>query len=87
LARLDDGPGDHAWEASVDARPWFGGCGDLNPSGGDPTSGSTPARSRVQCVSDGFELHRRIACDFRNLDHYQLRMLLIGGGLTHPHLR
>ena len=30
------------------------------------------------------ELHRRIARGLRNLDNYRLRMLLIGGGLTHP---
>lgn len=30
------------------------------------------------------ELHRRIASGFRNRDHYRLRMLLIGGGLTSP---
>ncbi|WP_231123560.1 hypothetical protein [Nocardioides sambongensis] len=33
------------------------------------------------------ELHRRVARGFRNRDHYRLRMLLIGGCLTHPHLR
>ena len=33
------------------------------------------------------ELHQRVACGSRNRDHYRLRMLLIGGGLTHPHLR
>jgi transposase len=32
------------------------------------------------------ELHRRVARGFRNRDNYRLRMLLIGGGLTHPHL-
>ncbi|MGL5825477.1 MAG: transposase [Nocardioides sp.] len=32
------------------------------------------------------ELHRRIACGFRNRDNYRLRMLLIGGGLDpSPH--
>lgn len=33
------------------------------------------------------ELHRRVARGFRNRDNYQLRMLLIGGGLSHPHLK
>jgi len=32
-------------------------------------------------------LHRRAARGFRNREHYRLRMLLIGGGLTHPHPR
>lgn len=30
---------------------------------------------------------RRIARGFRNRDNYHLRTLLIGGGLTHPHLK
>ena len=33
------------------------------------------------------ELHRRVARGFRNRDNCRLRMLLIGGGLTSPHLR
>ena len=33
------------------------------------------------------ELHRRVARGFRNYDNYRLRMLLIGGGLRHPHLK
>ena len=33
------------------------------------------------------ELHRRVARGFRNRENYRLRMLLIGGGLTSPHLR
>ncbi|MDD9207390.1 ISL3 family transposase [Georgenia sp. 10Sc9-8] len=33
------------------------------------------------------ELHRRIARGFRNKDNYRLRMILVGGGLTHPELR
>ncbi len=33
------------------------------------------------------ELHRRIARGFRNRENYRLRMLLIGGGLNHPHLK
>lgn len=31
--------------------------------------------------------HRRVARGFRNYNNYRLRILLIGGGLTHPHLR
>jgi len=33
------------------------------------------------------ELHRRVARRFRNRESYRLRMLLIGGGLSHPHLK
>ncbi|MBG6226674.1 hypothetical protein IWX63_003273, partial [Arthrobacter sp. CAN_A2] len=28
-----------------------------------------------------------VARGFRNRDNYRLRMLLIGGGLNHPHLK
>ena len=41
----------------------------------------------TEAVNGLIELHRRIARGFRNLDNYRLRMLLVGGGLTHPHLR
>jgi len=41
----------------------------------------------TEAVHGLIELHRRIARGFRNRDHYRLRMLLIGGGLAHPHLR
>ncbi len=41
----------------------------------------------TEAINGLIELHRRIARGFRNRDHYRLRMLLIGGGLTHPHLR
>ena len=41
----------------------------------------------TEAVNGLIELHRRVARGFRNRDHYRLRMLLIGGGLTHPHLR
>ena len=41
----------------------------------------------AEAVNGLIELHRRIARGFRNLDNYRLRMLLIGGRLTHPHLR
>jgi transposase len=48
---------------------------------GRATNGGTEA------INGLIELHRRVARGFRNRDHYRLRMLLIGGGLTHPHLR
>ena len=38
----------------------------------------------TEAVNGLIELHRRIARGFRNRDHYRLRMLLIGGGLTIP---
>ncbi len=41
----------------------------------------------TEAVNGLIELHRRIARGFRNRDNYRLRMLLIGGGLTHPHLK
>jgi len=41
----------------------------------------------TEAVNGLIELHRRIARGFRNPDNYRLRTLLIGGGLTHPHLR
>ena len=41
----------------------------------------------TEAVNGLIELHRRVARGFRNRDHYRLRMLLIGGGLAHPHLR
>jgi transposase len=41
----------------------------------------------TEAINGLIELHRRLARGFRNRDHYRLRMLLIGGGLTHPHLK
>jgi transposase len=41
----------------------------------------------TEAINGLIELHRRIARGFRNRDHYRLRMLLIGGGLSHPHLK
>lgn len=41
----------------------------------------------TEAINGLIELHRRIARGFRNRENYRLRMLLIGGGLTHPHLR
>ena len=41
----------------------------------------------TEAINGLIELHRRIARGFRNREHYRLRMLLIGGGLNHPHLR
>jgi transposase len=41
----------------------------------------------TEAVNGLIELHRRIARGFRNRENYRLRMLLIGGGLTSPHLK
>jgi transposase len=41
----------------------------------------------TEAVNGLIELHRRIARGFRNRDNYRLRMLLVGGGLTSPHLK
>ena len=41
----------------------------------------------TEAVNGLIELHRRVARGFRNPDNYRLRMLLIGGGLSHPHLK
>ncbi len=41
----------------------------------------------TEAINGLIELHRRVARNFRNRDHYRLRMLLISGGLTQPHLR
>lgn len=41
----------------------------------------------TEAINGLIELHRRIARGFRNRDNYRLRMLLIGGGLTSPHLK
>ncbi|WP_292651297.1 ISL3 family transposase [Nocardioides sp.] len=40
----------------------------------------------TEALNGLIELHRRIARGIPNPDHYRLRMLLIGGGLSHPHL-
>jgi len=41
----------------------------------------------TEAINELIELHQRVARGSRNRDHYRLCMLLIGGGLTHPHLR
>src|SRR6266508_2503937 len=41
----------------------------------------------TEAINGLIELHRRIARGYRNRNNYRLRMLLIGGGLTHPHLK
>jgi transposase len=41
----------------------------------------------TEAINGLIELHRRVARGFRNRDNYRLRMLLIGGGLAHPHLK
>ena len=38
----------------------------------------------AEAINGLIELHRRVARGFRNRDNYRLRMLLIGGGLSHP---
>jgi transposase len=40
----------------------------------------------TEAINGLIELHRRVARGFRNRDNYRLRMLLIGGGLSHPNL-
>ncbi len=40
----------------------------------------------TEAINGLIELHRRIARGFRNRDNYRLRMLLVGGGLSHPNL-
>lgn len=42
---------------------------------------------RTEAINGLIELHRRVARGFRNYDNYRLRMLLIGGGPAHPHLK
>ena len=41
----------------------------------------------TEAINGLIELHRRVARGFRNRDNYRLRMLLIGGGLSGPHLK
>ena len=41
----------------------------------------------TEAINGLIELHRRVARGFRNRDNYRLRMLLIGGGLSHPQLK
>ena len=41
----------------------------------------------AEAINGLIELHRRIARGFQNRENYRLRMLLIGGGLTSPHLK
>jgi transposase len=41
----------------------------------------------TEAINGLIELHRRIARGFRNRDNYRLRMLLVGDGLAHPHLK
>lgn len=40
----------------------------------------------TEAINGLIELHRRVARGFRNRDNYRLRMLLIGGRLSHPNL-
>jgi len=48
---------------------------------------SRASNGGTEAINGLIELHRRIARGFHNRDNYRLRMLLIGGGLTHPHLK
>lgn len=41
----------------------------------------------TEAINGLIELHRRVARGFRNYENYRLRMLLIGGGLSSPHLK
>ncbi len=41
----------------------------------------------TEALNGLIKLHRRVARGFRNRDNYRLRRLLIGGGLSHPHLK
>lgn len=41
----------------------------------------------TEAINGLIELHRRIARGFTNRENYRLRMLLIAGGLTSPHLK
>ena len=41
----------------------------------------------TEAVNGLIELHPRIARGIRNRDNHRLRILLIGGGLTNPHLK
>jgi transposase len=48
---------------------------------------SRSSNGGTEAINGLIELHRRIARGFRNRDNYRLRMLLVGGGLTSPHLK
>src|SRR5690606_38239544 len=48
---------------------------------------STGTNRRTEAINGPLALPRSDARGCRNREHYRLRMLLIGGGLTHPHLR
>jgi len=54
---------------------------------GDPLFATSGACiGGTEAINGLIELHRRIARGFRNRHNYRLRMLLIGGGLSHPNL-
>lgn len=91
-SRLIDNPGSRLWAtvtgdvttATTASRKSLGygfGTADTLPAA---PHGTTDQMSPTR-AADPIELHRRIARGFRNRDTYRLRMLLIGGGLTHPH--
>jgi hypothetical protein len=41
----------------------------------------------TEAINGVIELHRRVARGFRNHERWRLRMLLVRGELTHPHLK
>jgi len=41
----------------------------------------------TEAINGIIEIHRRIARGFRNPGNYRQRMILVGGGLTHPQIR
>ncbi|WP_216656398.1 transposase [Nocardioides marmotae] len=48
---------------------------------------SRSSNGGTEAVNGLIELHRRVARGFRSRDNYRLRMRLIGGGLSSPHLK
>jgi transposase len=48
---------------------------------------SRASNGGTQAINGLIERHRRIARGFRNRDNCRLRMLVIAGGLTRPHLK
>lgn len=41
----------------------------------------------TEAINGLIEIHRRVARALGDREHYRLRMLLVGGGLTCPHLK
>jgi hypothetical protein len=57
------------------------GAGPVWSAGGSGLGQAKPVDGLQQ---ESIELHRRIARGFRSRHNYRLRMLPVGGGLTHP---